>query len=83
MTLTGGFHVRHYARLVFHPVISAIGLSPEQIALAYQTGYLILPGVVPVVVWVLLNQRFIEGLMPLRTVAPAQDEANESSRPGN
>lgn len=45
-------------------VIEQMGLSAEQIALAYQLGYLILPGVVPVVVWVLLNRRFIEGLMP-------------------
>ncbi|HET8900002.1 MAG TPA: exosortase H-associated membrane protein [Rhodanobacteraceae bacterium] len=38
------------------------GLSPEVIALCYQFSYLILPAVLPAVVWVLLNRRFIEPL---------------------
>jgi len=35
----------------------------EAIAFAYQFGTLILPAVVPVVVWVLLNRAFVEGLL--------------------
>lgn len=38
------------------------GLSPDVVALCYQFGYLILPAVVPVVLWVLLNRRFIDTL---------------------
>jgi hypothetical protein len=38
------------------------GLNPELVALAYQFGYLILPAVVPVILWMLMNRRFIETL---------------------
>jgi hypothetical protein len=39
------------------------GLAPNAIALAYQFGYLILPAVVPVALWVGLNRAFIESLV--------------------
>lgn len=42
--------------------LRAQGLNPELVALAYQFGYLILPAVVPVVLWMLMNRRFIEAL---------------------
>lgn len=38
------------------------GIHPEVLALAYQFGYLILPAVVPVVLWMLMNRSFIETL---------------------
>ena len=38
--------------------------GPEVLALAYQLGYLILPAVTPVVVWVLLNGRYLGQLAP-------------------
>lgn len=38
------------------------GLSADVVALCYQFGYLILPAVVPVVMWVVLNRRFIDTL---------------------
>ncbi len=41
----------------------AIGISVELIALLRQFGYLILPPVVPIVLWILLNRRFLEGLV--------------------
>ena len=44
--------------------LQAIGVSPDAIALGYQFGYLILPGVVPIALWILMNRRFIEGLVP-------------------
>ncbi len=44
--------------------LEALGISPDLIALGYQFGYLILPGVVPVALWILMNRRFIEGLVP-------------------
>ncbi len=43
--------------------VAQAGLSPNAIALAYQFGYLILPAVVPVALWVGLNRAFIEALV--------------------
>lgn len=40
----------------------AAGLSPDVVALCYQFGYLILPAVVPVVMWIVLNRRFLDKL---------------------
>lgn len=44
------------------PTLAGQGLNPELVALAYQFGYLILPAVVPVILWMLMNRRFIETL---------------------
>jgi hypothetical protein len=38
------------------------GISLNSIALAYQFGYLILPPLAPVILWILFNRRFIEEL---------------------
>lgn len=43
--------------------VTGAGLSPDSIALAYQFGYLILPAVVPVALWIGLNRHFIESLV--------------------
>lgn len=40
--------------------INATGISHNLVAAMYQMSYLILPAVVPVVLWVLLNRKFIE-----------------------
>ncbi len=40
----------------------AAGLPLDLIALWYQFGYLILPALVPAVLWIVLNRRFIESL---------------------
>lgn len=40
-----------------------VGISAELIALLRQFGYLILPPVVPITLWILLNRRFLEGLV--------------------
>ncbi len=45
-------------------VMAQIGVGASPTALAYQFGYLILPGVVPVIFWLMLNGRFIESLVP-------------------
>lgn len=42
-------------------------LEREAIAFAYQFGALILPTVVPAVVWVLMHRRLVEGFARLRT----------------
>ncbi len=49
--------------------IAKTGLPLEGIALAYQFGYLILPAVVPVALWIGLNRDFIEQLIRKRVVA--------------
>ena len=46
--------------------IAKAGMAPNAIALAYQFGYLILPAVVPVVLWIVLNREFIEQLVGWR-----------------
>ncbi len=38
------------------------GVSPTALALAYQFGYLILPALTPIVLWILMNRPFIEAL---------------------
>jgi hypothetical protein len=43
-------------------VLASHGLTAEVIGLWYQFGYLIVPPIVPVVVWILFNRRFIESL---------------------
>ena len=43
--------------------IQRAGLHPEAIALSYQFGYLILPALVPAVLWIACNRRFIESLI--------------------
>ena len=49
------------------------GLSLNLIALWYQFGYLILPALVPAVLWIVLNRRFIESLINIdAAVDPAE-----------
>jgi hypothetical protein len=43
-------------------LMAKMGLSGDVIALCYQFGYLILPPLVPAVMWILLNRLFIEEL---------------------
>ena len=43
--------------------ITNAGISPDVIALGYQFGYLILPAVVPVALWLGLNRKFIDSLV--------------------
>lgn len=43
-----------------HQVIAAAGISDELIALCYQLGVLILPPLVPIILWVLANWALIE-----------------------
>ena len=44
-------------------LVARHGPTPDAIALAYQFGYLILPAVVPVALWIGLNRGFIEMLV--------------------
>ena len=40
--------------------VAATPLSPTLIALFYQLGYLMLPAVVPLAAWILMNRPFLE-----------------------
>ena len=52
--------------------ITAAGIQPDPVALAYQFGYLILPAVTPIALWLGLNRDFIESL-----VHPAEEPEGE------
>lgn len=43
--------------------IAEAGLSPNMIAFCYQFGYLVLPAITPVILWVMFNQPFIQSLV--------------------
>lgn len=59
--------------------ITGAGIAPNTIALAYQFGYLILPAVVPIALWIGLNRQFIDSLVhpveepKLDVQGPSQD----------
>jgi hypothetical protein len=74
----------------------AEGISVEFVALGYQFGYLILPAVTPVSLWVVMNRRFLEDLVgwsrepqppvtgqssPPAAAAQAAPESDEPSDP--
>ena len=58
-------------------VIERAGLAPSAVALGYQFGYLILPPVMPVVLWVGLNQAFLRQLVGW-SGEPAADSVSQS-----
>lgn len=46
--------------------ILSTGIEPELVAGLYQLSYLILPAVIPVVTWILMNRQFISALTHFR-----------------
>ncbi len=44
-------------------IVSESGLSTELISFCYQFGYLVFPGVIPAILWVIMNRTFIEYLV--------------------
>lgn len=63
--------------------VAAAGASEYLIAFWYQLGYLILPPIMPVLAWILLNRRFIESIAgPLRELADASPGPNPESDRG-
>lgn len=58
------------------------GLSLNFIALWYQFGYLILPALVPAVLWIVLNRRFIETLIRPDPVEPVPQVGVETPQSG-
>jgi hypothetical protein len=58
------------------------GVSLEFVALCYQFGYLILPALVPVALWIVLNRSFIEMLTRAAGTEPAATVEVETSHTG-
>lgn len=64
--------------------VEAAGASQYVIAFWYQFGYLILPPIVPVVAWILMNRRFIESIAgPFREPAAPAGGPSTDTPPGN
>ena len=57
-------------------------LSPDVIALCYQFGYLILPSLVPALLWIALNHRFIDALTR-HSAEPARNAGVEAQHAGS
>ena len=53
--------------------INDTGINHNLVAAMYQMSYLILPAVVPIVIWVLLNRRFIEEITQYNNRAGQQN----------
>ena len=49
-----------------HAALALHGLTPDGIILFYQFGYLVLPAVTPVALWIVMNSRFLEVLVGWR-----------------
>ncbi len=62
-------------------VAQRAGLSPDLVALWYQFGYLILPALLPAVLWIVLNRAFIETLTR-RAAEPARGNGVEAQHAG-
>jgi hypothetical protein len=58
-------------------MVREAGLSTELVALCYQFGYLILPPLVPAVLWILCNRPFIDILTRRRLAEPNGAESVE------
>jgi hypothetical protein len=59
-----------------------VGLAPEWVALGYQFGYLILPSLVPAVLWIVCNRRFIDDLVRSPVTEPTARSGVVSSANG-
>lgn len=51
--------------------VGDLGIDRTMVALCYQLGYLILPAVIPVAVWILFNRRFLEKVARRAGFAPS------------
>jgi hypothetical protein len=65
-------------------LVEAEGASQYLIAFWYQLGYLILPPVTPVVVWIMMNRRFIEAIAaPFAPAEPGPPGRGPSAGPNS
>lgn len=63
-------------------MVDNAGYSQELIAYAYQLGYLMLPPVVPVVIWILFNRDFVERIAGPVFTRSAEPGASGRGRSG-
>jgi hypothetical protein len=63
--------------------VQRAGLSLNVIALCYQFGYLILPALLPALIWIVANRRFIEALTGRGAAEPATIRRVEMPQPGD
>ncbi len=63
--------------------VQRAGLPLDLIALCYQFGYLILPALVPAVLWIVFNRGFIEGLIRPEPMEPAAAAGVETPHSGD
>ena len=63
--------------------IARLGMAPDAVALGYQFGYLILPAVTPVALWVLLNRAFLEQLVGWSTEPEAAPDGPSAAPPAS
>jgi hypothetical protein len=59
--------------------LAKAGFSIDAVAMGYQFGYLILPAVVPIALWILLNRAFLEDLVGW-TREPESGDGGPSAR---
>ncbi|MEP6483206.1 MAG: exosortase H-associated membrane protein [Rudaea sp.] len=62
--------------------VQQAGIPLNLIALWYQFGYLILPALVPAVLWIVLNRRFIETLIRPESAEPVPKVGVETQQSG-
>lgn len=58
------------ARVHMEAALALHGLTPDRIILIYQFGYLVLPAVTPVALWIMMNSKFLETLVGWREPEP-------------
>jgi len=62
--------------------VRRLGIPPDAIVLCYQFGYLILPALVPAVLWIVCNRGFIETLIRRDNAEPAASGRVEAPSSG-
>lgn len=67
------------ARVHMEAALAVHGLTPDGIIMMYQFGYLVLPAVTPVALWIIMNSRFLETLVGWRE--PEAEDAGPTPAP--
>ena len=71
-----------YFKLDGGPLAITKHIGPELLVGLYQFSYLILPPLVPVVLWALMNRKFIDNLIKLDRIE-SPDDLDQSEKPKN
>ena len=75
-----------FLSMIGTPKLAALAITkhigPELLVGLYQFSYLILPPLVPVVLWALMNRKFIDNLIKLDRIE-SLDDLDQSDKPKN